>query len=171
MLALNVPAGSAWYLTIMGNSLIVTIVKLVITKFAFPQVSQKLARLKFGVRGDSSGITSCGLAIRLHNSQANSFFIFGVGVVLAAPMLAVFTFDESCLRSQNMLVVSCAGLTSYMIAAQHLLTFVWSVRYYLSFVDNLRSVMTTWGIGEQGAAAYRPQFCSRTLVSQFTWGG
>merc|ERR1719272_2719756 len=53
VLALNVPAGSAWYLTIMGNSLIVTIVKLVITKFAFPQVSQKLARLKFGVRGDS----------------------------------------------------------------------------------------------------------------------
>ena len=117
MLALNVPAGSAWYLTIMGNSLIVTIVKLVITKFAFPQVSQKLARLKFGVRGDSSGITSCGLAIRLHNSQANSFFVFGVGVVLAAPMLAVFTFDESCLRSQNMLVVSCAGLTSYSCAA------------------------------------------------------
>ena len=69
-----------------------------------------------------------------------------------------------------MLAVGCAGLASYMIAAQHLLTFVRSVRYYLSCVDNLRSVMTAWGIGEQGAAAYRPQFCSRTLVSQFTWG-
>ena len=171
MLALNVPAGSVWYLAIMGNSLVVTIVKLVITTFAFPQVSQKLARLKLGVRGDSAGVTSCGLAIRLHKSQANSFFVFGVGIVLVAPMFAVFTFDESCLRSQNMLAVGCAGLASYMIAAQHLLTFVWSVRYYLSFVDNLRSVMTAWGIGEQGVAAYRPQFCSRTLVNEFTWGG
>ena len=109
MLALNVPAGSVWYLAIMGNSLVVTIVKLVITTFAFPQVSQKLARLKLGVRGDSAGVTSCGLALRLHKSQANSFFVFGVGIVLVAPMFAVFTFDESCLRSQNMLAVGCAG--------------------------------------------------------------
>ena len=85
----------------MGNSLIVTIVKLLITTFAFPQVSQKLARLKLGVRGDSCGVTSCGLAIRLHKSVANSFFVFGVGTVLVAPMFAVFMFDESCLRSQN----------------------------------------------------------------------
>ena len=107
MLALNVPAGSVWYLAIMGNSLVVTIVKLAITTLAFPQVSQKLARFKLGVRGDSAGVTSCGLAIRLHKSQANSFFVFGVGIVLVAPMFAVLTFDESCLRSQHMLVVSC----------------------------------------------------------------
>ena len=171
MLALNVPAGSVWYLTILGNSLIVTIVKLAITTLAFPQVSQKLAQLKLGIRVGSTGITSCGLAIRLHQSQANSFFVFGVGIVLAAPMFAVFTFDESCLRSQHMLVVRCAGVASYMMAAQHLQTSAWSVRYYLAFVDNLRSVMTTWGIGEQGVAAYRPQFCSRALVNEFTWGG
>ena len=30
--------------------------------------------------------------------------------------------------------------------------------------------MTTWGIGQQGFGAYRHQFCSRTLVSQFSWG-
>ena len=30
--------------------------------------------------------------------------------------------------------------------------------------------MTTWGIGQQGVNAYRHQFCSRTLVSQFSWG-
>jgi len=121
VLALNVPAGSVWYLTILGNPLIVTIVKLAITTLAFPQVSQKLARFKLGVRVGSAGITSCGLAIRLHKSQANSFFVFGVGIVLVAPMFAVFTFDESCLRSQHMLVVSCAGVASYMIAA-HLQT-------------------------------------------------
>ena len=109
MLALNVPAGSVWYLRIMQNSLIVTIVKLSITEFAFPQVSQKLARLKLGVRVDSTGITSCGLAIRLHKSVANSLFVFGVSIMLAAPMFAVFTFDESCLRSQNTLVISCGG--------------------------------------------------------------
>ena len=30
--------------------------------------------------------------------------------------------------------------------------------------------MMAWGIGQQGFSAYRHQFCSRTLVSQFSWG-
>lgn len=55
-------------------------------------------------------------------------------------MIAVFLLDESCLR------------------------------YYLAFADNLRSLLIAWSIGEQGLGAYRPQFCSRTLVTHFSWG-
>jgi len=79
------------------------------------------------------------LATRVHKAQANSLLWLETVTVLITPMLAVFVLDESCLR------------------------------YYLAFSTNLRSIMTTWGIGQQGVNAYRHQFCSRTLVSQFSW--
>jgi hypothetical protein len=138
VLAMNVPATSAWYLTIFKNPLVVTTVKLLFSQLVLPPVSLKLARFKYGITG-STVITSYELAVRIHHSQANSFLAFGFVTVLAAPMIAVAMLDESCLR------------------------------YYLAFADNLRSVMTTWSIGEQGLEAYRYKFCSRTLVTQFTW--
>ena len=120
VLALNVPEGSPWYLTILGNPLIVAIIKLMITQFAFPPASRKLARLELGVRGGSNVITSWRLAVDFHQSQANSFFVFGVATILVGPVVAVFVLDESCLRSENMFVVSCA---SYVIALNRFQTY------------------------------------------------
>ena len=60
--------------------------------------------------------------------------------VLVAPMIACFFFDDSCLR------------------------------FYLAFAPVLKSIMDAWGIGQVGISAYRYQFCSRALVSSFSWG-
>ena len=136
--ALNVPTGSAWYVSLLGNSLLVTIVKMLISEVAFPQLARRLARLKFGV-GGSAVISSYQLAVRVHRMEANSLLFLSIGTILFAPLAAVFVLDESCLR------------------------------YYLSFVGDLQQVMQTWYIAEQGVANYRPGFCSRTLVVEFTW--
>ena len=68
---MNVPAGSAFYLTILGNSLVVTCVKLLFSSLVFPPLALKLARFKYGVRG-SDVITSCELAVRVHQTQVTT---------------------------------------------------------------------------------------------------
>ena len=65
---MNVPAGSAFYLTILGNSLVVTGVKLLFSDLVFPPVALRLARYKYGV-GGSAVITRYELAVRVHQSQ------------------------------------------------------------------------------------------------------
>lgn len=58
---------------------------------------------------------------------------------LVAPLVAVMMLDEACLR------------------------------FYLLFSTNLLHIMESWGIGRTGYEAYRYGFCSRTLVTQFSW--
>jgi len=76
------------------------------------------------------------LTLRDFVLQCSSLMIFQVSTVLLAPLFATFVFDESCLR------------------------------FYLAFTPNLHSIMDIWGIGHQGFSAYRPEECSRTLVSE-----
>ena len=59
--------------------------------------------------------------------------------VLLAPLLAIFVLDEACLR------------------------------YYVVFDSELRELLEAWGIGQTGTAAYRHGFCSRALVSEFSY--
>merc|ERR1712166_2967 len=60
-----------------------------------------------------------------------------MGIILIAPMLAVFLVDESCLR------------------------------YYTKFAADLKSLLDAWGLGQVGAEAFRKGFCSRRLISEF----
>lgn len=43
------------------------------------------------------------------------------------------------------------------------------LRYYLSFTPELKSLLDAWGIGSVGSSAYRSGFCSRKLISQFSY--
>ena len=91
--------------------------------------------------------------------QANSLLLINMFSVLVAPLMATFVLDESCLRSWH------AHHCHLRVSAE-----MWSIRYYLSFADNLRSILEEWGIGQQGFGAYRPQFCSRRLVVAYSYG-
>ena len=115
-------------MSLLGNSLVVTIAKTLISKFAFPPLSYKLAQLRFGIKG-AVVISNYELAVMVNRVQANSLLLFDIGSVLLAPMIAVFVFDDSCLR------------------------------FYLSFVGELRQIMDAWYIGQQGHEVYRPRFC------------
>eukprot|EP00656_Telonema_subtile_P057663 TRINITY_DN9538_c0_g1_i4.p1 TRINITY_DN9538_c0_g1~~TRINITY_DN9538_c0_g1_i4.p1 ORF type:complete len:894 (+),score=105.11 TRINITY_DN9538_c0_g1_i4:1970-4651(+) len=77
--------------------------------------------------------------ISVYRTQAGITVTVEAVTILLAPMVAVYILDESCLR------------------------------YYLQFSDDLLELLTTWGIGEQGLQAYRPQFCSRRLVLEFSY--
>ena len=91
--------------------------------------------------------------------QANSLLLINVFSVLVAPLMATFVLDESCLRSWH------AHYCHLRVSAE-----MRSIRYYLSFADNLRSILEVWGIGQQGVGAYRTQFCSRRLVVAYSYG-
>ena len=73
---------------------------MLISKFAFPPLSYKLARLKFGIKAKGAVVISnYELAVVGNRVQANSSLLFDIGSVLLAPMIVVFVFDDSCLRS------------------------------------------------------------------------
>ena len=42
-------------------------------------------------------------------------------------------------------------------------------RYYLLVAPGVQELLSTWGIGAAGPTAYRPQFCTRRLVTQFSY--
>lgn len=75
--------------------------------------------------------------VRTQKNRVASEFIFAVVALLLAPILSVFVLDENCLR------------------------------YYLAFSDSLRELMEAWSIGKVGPEAYRQNFCSRKLISEF----
>eukprot|EP00656_Telonema_subtile_P008866 TRINITY_DN14147_c0_g1_i2.p1 TRINITY_DN14147_c0_g1~~TRINITY_DN14147_c0_g1_i2.p1 ORF type:complete len:453 (+),score=92.29 TRINITY_DN14147_c0_g1_i2:99-1457(+) len=81
----------------------------------------------------------CALAMRVQKSQVGSALLLTATSTLFAPMLTVFLLDDSCLRN------------------------------YLAFAHDLRELMTSWGIGQHGSDAYRPGFCSRKLVQEFSY--
>eukprot|EP00658_Telonema_sp_P-2_P027978 TRINITY_DN21526_c0_g1_i1.p1 TRINITY_DN21526_c0_g1~~TRINITY_DN21526_c0_g1_i1.p1 ORF type:complete len:301 (-),score=57.28 TRINITY_DN21526_c0_g1_i1:419-1321(-) len=77
--------------------------------------------------------------LRVHKTQVTSSVLFNLVVVVLAPVVFVIVLDESCLR------------------------------YYLQFSTDLASLMQAWGIAQQGWEAYRPGFCSRRLLSEFSY--
>eukprot|EP00658_Telonema_sp_P-2_P017651 TRINITY_DN16882_c0_g1_i2.p1 TRINITY_DN16882_c0_g1~~TRINITY_DN16882_c0_g1_i2.p1 ORF type:complete len:860 (+),score=134.15 TRINITY_DN16882_c0_g1_i2:290-2869(+) len=79
------------------------------------------------------------LTVRVHKTQVTSSMLFEMVVVVLAPLVFVLVLDESCLR------------------------------YYLDFSPELASLMEAWGINQRGWEAYRPGFCSRRLLSQFSY--
>ena len=41
------------------------------------------------------------------------------------------------------------------------------LRMYLRFTPDLRKLLEDWAIAHQGRDAFRPEFCSRKLLSEF----
>ena len=128
----------------MGNSLVVAVIKLTLTKFAVPPVATRLARDCRDHHVKPNEILPpekvAEKAISVLQTQLFCMLMFNVTTMLLAPLIAVFLLDESCLR------------------------------HYLSFADSLRELFDIWGIAQQGPAAYRTQFCSRQLVTEFSYG-
>eukprot|EP00658_Telonema_sp_P-2_P014727 TRINITY_DN15617_c0_g1_i1.p1 TRINITY_DN15617_c0_g1~~TRINITY_DN15617_c0_g1_i1.p1 ORF type:complete len:413 (+),score=63.32 TRINITY_DN15617_c0_g1_i1:345-1583(+) len=79
------------------------------------------------------------LTVRVHKTQVTSSVLFELVVVVLAPVVFVLVLDESCLR------------------------------YYLAFARELASLMDAWRIDQRGWGAYRPGFCSRRLLSEFSY--
>ena len=79
-------------------------------------------------------------AVQALKTQVHTMLVATATTVLLAPMAAVFVLDESCLR------------------------------YYLSFAPDLKKLLDTWNIGQQGVSAYRAQFCGRQLITEFSYG-
>eukprot|EP00656_Telonema_subtile_P057711 TRINITY_DN9561_c0_g1_i2.p1 TRINITY_DN9561_c0_g1~~TRINITY_DN9561_c0_g1_i2.p1 ORF type:complete len:1111 (+),score=173.31 TRINITY_DN9561_c0_g1_i2:852-4184(+) len=104
-------------------------------------VVRKMAILLCNVKHGLRGTTALdpGLVIALHKTRVGTALTFEMVTMLVAPMLSVFILDESCLR------------------------------YYLSFSPSLQSLLHTWSVAQQGADAYRPNFCSRRLISEFAY--
>ena len=67
MLGSNVPSGSGWQYTLLGNSLVVACVKLAFGQLVAPPLATCLARIRFG-SGHSTDLTS-EYATRVHQSQ------------------------------------------------------------------------------------------------------
>ena len=103
-----------------------------------PRTAEWLAKFKSGGTDPRNG-ANADEVINFYRSQVGTTLLFELVTVLMAPMLAVFLFDESCLR------------------------------YYLVFAQDLERLMNQWGIGMRGTEAYRNQFCSRQLVMQFSY--
>eukprot|EP00658_Telonema_sp_P-2_P084738 TRINITY_DN9494_c0_g2_i1.p1 TRINITY_DN9494_c0_g2~~TRINITY_DN9494_c0_g2_i1.p1 ORF type:complete len:332 (-),score=54.15 TRINITY_DN9494_c0_g2_i1:993-1913(-) len=79
------------------------------------------------------------MALKVHKTQVTSSILFELVVVLLSPVVCVSLLDESCLR------------------------------HYLYFAPDLSELMVRWDIGQQGFDAYRPGFCSRRLLSEFSY--
>ena len=140
VLAVNVSSGKEWYIAMWSIFLVITVAKLLVSKIICPLATAKLAEIKYGVVAASSlKLVRGGRCVTAQQAQANSLLVFNVVAVLIASVVAVSVLDESCLR------------------------------YYLRFSEDLKSLMDTWGVGQLGADAYRQQFCSRTLVTHFSW--
>ena len=94
MLAANVPSGSGWDLTLIGNSLLVAAAKLSISQFLFPKATAALARIKYNIRGKVE-LTS-ELATKVHNTQVQ-LGLLGVDISLRKMALAgeLVTFARS----------------------------------------------------------------------------
>eukprot|EP00658_Telonema_sp_P-2_P042027 TRINITY_DN3011_c0_g1_i14.p1 TRINITY_DN3011_c0_g1~~TRINITY_DN3011_c0_g1_i14.p1 ORF type:complete len:1238 (+),score=210.98 TRINITY_DN3011_c0_g1_i14:106-3819(+) len=88
---------------------------------------------------DESMVIGPRLAVLIHKTQVTSAVLFELVVVVLAPVLFVVVLDESCLR------------------------------YYLHFSHELSSLMEAWRINQRGWEAYRPGFCSRRLLSEFSY--
>eukprot|EP00658_Telonema_sp_P-2_P035159 TRINITY_DN25620_c0_g1_i1.p2 TRINITY_DN25620_c0_g1~~TRINITY_DN25620_c0_g1_i1.p2 ORF type:complete len:140 (-),score=52.54 TRINITY_DN25620_c0_g1_i1:142-561(-) len=71
--------------------------------------------------------------------QVLVMLLFELTTVVLAPLFSTFVLDEACLR------------------------------YYLSFDDSIRELFEVWDLAEQGFEAYRPGFCSRRLLSEFSY--
>eukprot|EP00658_Telonema_sp_P-2_P048606 TRINITY_DN3696_c0_g1_i5.p1 TRINITY_DN3696_c0_g1~~TRINITY_DN3696_c0_g1_i5.p1 ORF type:complete len:459 (-),score=90.07 TRINITY_DN3696_c0_g1_i5:348-1724(-) len=79
------------------------------------------------------------LMVRVHKTQVTSSVLFELVVMVLAPVVSVLVLDEACFR------------------------------YYLAFSPDLASLMSAWGIGQRGWTAYRQGFCSRRLLSEFSY--
>eukprot|EP00656_Telonema_subtile_P004296 TRINITY_DN1194_c0_g1_i15.p1 TRINITY_DN1194_c0_g1~~TRINITY_DN1194_c0_g1_i15.p1 ORF type:complete len:1243 (-),score=233.02 TRINITY_DN1194_c0_g1_i15:64-3792(-) len=137
VLAQNVPAGSGFGYTVLGNSMVIAIVKTGFNSLVVPKAAAVLSKFKHGVQGAVSATSEC--VIGTYKTEVGIILVLEASTVLLAPMVSVFLLDESCLR------------------------------FYLSFSDDLRVLLEAWDIAQTGASAYRTQFCSRRLVTEFSY--
>lgn len=115
-----------------------------------------LARRKYGIRGTLS--IDHKLTIKVNKTQVQSMLVFEVVSIVIAPMLTVILFDEACLRSS---FPPLCSLNTLVLSEVH--------RYYLSFTPTLHNTFESMQLGLQGSDAYRRQFCSRRLTSEFAY--
>ena len=146
VLAQNVPAGSGWWWSLLGNALVAASAKFLFIGLIVPKAASWLARLRHIDLLD------------VQASQAASVLVLNVVAVLLAPMVAVFVLVQPLLDTSRLL--------SWIRAPQD----ESCLRRYLWLAEDLRSLLEQWGIGQMGAAAYRPQFCSRLLLTEFSYG-
>ena len=66
----------------------------------------------------------------------------------------VFLLDESCLRG---------------LCARHQRVPYSLLGRYLLLATDLFTLLDSWGIGQQGMPAFRKGFCTRKLVTSFTY--
>eukprot|EP00656_Telonema_subtile_P000554 TRINITY_DN10255_c0_g1_i1.p1 TRINITY_DN10255_c0_g1~~TRINITY_DN10255_c0_g1_i1.p1 ORF type:complete len:994 (-),score=211.74 TRINITY_DN10255_c0_g1_i1:784-3765(-) len=136
VLSQNVPTGSSFVLELLGNSVIIAMIKMLWSELLLPPVAERLARFRHGLCRSS---IPPHLAISLQKTQVGTSLLAECFSVLVAPMLAVFVLDETCLRG------------------------------YLSFNTQLYELLDSWELAQQGWEAYRPGFCSRLLLSTFSY--
>eukprot|EP00658_Telonema_sp_P-2_P081770 TRINITY_DN8475_c0_g3_i3.p1 TRINITY_DN8475_c0_g3~~TRINITY_DN8475_c0_g3_i3.p1 ORF type:complete len:1118 (-),score=247.99 TRINITY_DN8475_c0_g3_i3:75-3428(-) len=96
VLAENVPAGSGWWYSVLGNPLVVALVKVGFNNAIVPKIAETLARFKYSTREQFPARSAS--AIPFFKTQVRSMLIVAVCTVLVAPMLAVLVLDEACLR-------------------------------------------------------------------------
>lgn len=118
-----------------------------------PRIAACLSKLKYKI--SSLETSDPPVAILFNKCVVQCSITFDVLTVVVAPMLSVFILDESCLRSDNVLV--CISIKSWF-------------RYYLAFSSELESLLDSWNLAQKGVAAYRSDFCSRKLTYQFAYG-
>ena len=143
VLSQNVPAGGGWYWAIIGNPIVIAGIKLGFSEAIVPKAAALLALFRHGFK---HGVSTADilradptLVIMINRRHVETMILFEVVTVLLAPMFAVFVLDESCFR------------------------------YYINFAPDLKSLLRAWKIDMIGVEAYRPGFCSRQLVHEFSY--
>ena len=66
---MNVPADASWYLLILGNTVVVSSIKLLFSKMVSPKVSRMMALWRWKFRKDSDTLIGSSEVIDLYKTQ------------------------------------------------------------------------------------------------------
>ena len=140
---------------LFGNAFVVAAIQALLNALILPTSCAFLAKLKHGLHGVNK--IPLELVVNVYRSQIGASLVFEVIGGLLAPMLSMVILDG------ERATMSSARANQLMCSENCL-------RFYLLFVQDLKSLMDAWGVASTGSEAYRHGTCSRSLITQYSYG-